>query len=163
MKLDNLFNGDNNTLKSIGNIFSTINNLGGNKKSSNGSRFSKGPARLCNSKVISMEEAYNKIIDGKTLLLDVRTRNEYNIIKIRGAENIPLDKLDSNMIKLEPNKEREILIYCANGCRVKLAVQKLYRLGYNNVIVWEGAGINDFKYIDAIEKNENILSNPNIM
>lgn len=156
MRLDNLFKGDNNALKSISNIFSTIGKIGGStNRSSN--------TRLCNSKVISMEEAYGKILSGMTLILDVRTQNEFNIMKIKGAVNIPLDKLEANMLKIEPNKDREILVYCATGSRAKLAVQSLYRLGYNNVFVWDGAGINNFKYLDVIEKNPGTTGRTNVM
>lgn len=158
MKLENLFKGDGGGLKIIENIFGTIGNLGGNRKNVN-----KETTKLCNSKVITMELAYSKILEGSTLILDVRTKNEYNIIKIKGSINIPVDKLEYDMTKFEPNRNREILVYCANGERVKRAVQTLYRLGYNNVLVWDGGGINNFKFLDVIEKNEAIMGTHNVM
>jgi len=163
MGLDDLFKGDNNALRSIGNILGAIGKFGGDGKGTSRSSGSKSNVRLCNSKVISMEDAYNKIIEGNCLVLDVRTQNEYKIMKIKGAVNIPLDKLELNMLKLEPNKDREILVYCATGSRSKVAVQILYKLGYKNVFVWDGAGINNFKYLDVIEKNENMVGSTNIM
>lgn len=163
MKLDNLFKGDNNVFKSITNIIGAMGNVSGNKAIDNSRSSNKAPTRLCNSKVITMEEAYNRILMGNVLVLDVRTQNEYNIIKIKGAVNIPLDKLELNMGKLEQNKDREIIVYCATGSRAKMAVQTLYKLGYKNVFVWDGAGINNFKYLEIIEKNKNIDSGFNIM
>lgn len=164
MKLDSLFKGDGNFLKSLSSIAGMINNFSGNTKSNNSSRSSSSNSntRLCNSKVISMEDARIKILSGDTLVLDVRSQNEFNIMKIKGAINIPIDKLEINMVRIEPNKEKEILVYCATGIRTKLAVQVLYKLGYKYVLVWEGGGINSFKYLDVIENNNN-MDMPGIM
>lgn len=163
MKFDNLFKGDNNTLKTITNIFGAIGNIGASKTSDSSRSSNRLASRLCNSKIISMDDAYIKILSGNLLILDVRTQNEYSIIRIKGAVNIPLDKLELNMVKFESNKDREMLVYCATGSRAKLAVQNLYKLGYKNVFVWDGAGINNFKYQDIIEKNTNISDSNRIM
>lgn len=115
-------------------------------------------------KILPIEEAYRKIKAGKIFLLDVRTEMEYKCIRIKGSINVPLDKLQAEIDRYAVNKSEEILIYCATGARVRRALQILWGLGYTNLFIWEGAGINTFAFQDLIVYNngtieENIQNN----
>lgn len=133
------------------NIFSQIRNfLGLNRGMNNG----------CNNRymtrILTMEDAYMQIMSGNCKLLDVRSENEYKVIRIKGAINIPVNILSANVQSIFPNKMDCILVYCATGPRAAQAVQILKNMGYMNLCIWEGAGITNFKYKDIIEKyNDN--------
>ena len=84
-----------------------------------------------------MEENENYII------LDVRTKEEYNEGHIPNAICIPNETIDKNVVEKLPNKEQLILIYCRSGNRSKQATEKLLNLGYTNLV--EFGGIIDWK------------------
>lgn len=66
-----------------------------------------------------------------TLLLDVRTKEEYAFGSIAGAMNIPLDELRGRLNEVPTN--RPVLIFCAIGLRGYLALKILTAHGYKNV------------------------------
>ena len=143
------------------NIFAQIRNFLG----LNNSRGVQNGYSRCITRILSMEDAYMQILSGNVRILDVRTENEYKLMRIRGAINIPINLLSSNVQNILPNKSECILVYCACGPRAAQAVQILKNMGYMNICIWEGAGINNFKYKDVIEKytdsNEIIRSDIN--
>jgi len=157
-KLGNLFGGSNNRngmmnnpLANIGKMFGMRNNMGNRQ-----ARNILG--------VVPIEEAYRQIKSGNCFLLDVRTEMEYNTIRIKGSVNIPLDRLQMELPQMITNKSEYIMVYCATGARVRRAAQILWSLGYNNLHIWEGAGINTFAFADLIVYNnrqmEQNSSNP---
>ena len=77
------------------------------------------------------------------ILLDVRTKEEYESGYIPGAINIPLSDINENVVSSLPDKSRMILVYCRSGNRSRQASDKLSRLGYTNII--EIGGINSWK------------------
>ena len=77
--------------------------------------------------VITAEEslAYDK---GKTLLLDVRTEDEFKNGHLDGAVNIPVDSLRDRIGELD--KSKEILEYCQIGLRGYVASRILTQNGF---------------------------------
>lgn len=57
------------------------------------------------------------------LIIDVRDDSEVAAGKIKGARHIPLEKVEDAASTLP--KDKEILIYCANGIRAEMAYQTL--------------------------------------
>lgn len=110
-------------------------------------------------RVLPIEEAYKLVKNGECFLLDVRTEMEYSTVRIKGSVNIPLDKLQTDIVHMVSNRAECILVYCATGSRVRRAVQILWSLGYTNVCIWEGAGINTFAFADLIVYNDRNLEN----
>lgn len=108
-------------------------------------------------RILPIEEAYRVIKNGMCFLLDVRTPMEYNTVRIKGSVNIPLDKLQTDFPQMVTNKSENIIVYCATGSRVRRAVQILWSLGYTNICIWEGAGINTFAFADLIVYNDRQL------
>lgn len=149
-RLGNLFNFggakrgnmSNNPLSQIGRMF------GMNSRP----RQTRNPVR-----VLPIEEAYRLVKNGQCFLLDVRTEMEYSTVRIKGSVNIPLDKLHTDITPMVSNREECIIVYCATGSRVRRAVQILWSLGYTNVCIWEGAGINTFAFADLIVYNDKRL------
>lgn len=95
--------------------------------------------------IISQEEAKEMMENNKeSIILDVRSDWEYKRGHIEGAINLPNEEIGhEENIKLLPNKEQNILIYCRSGYRSKEAASKLALLGYKNlyefggIITWE--------------------------
>lgn len=86
------------------------------------------------------ETVYDVIKDSKYVVIDVRTKGEYNEKHVKGAINIPYDKIDSD-IKLK--KEEIILVYCKSGTRSNIAYNTLKKMGYK--VVFDLGSIDNVK------------------
>lgn len=88
---------------------------------------------------ITQEEA-QRILDEETdtILLDVRTEEEYNEGHIPGAINIANEDIGTVEIPELPDKDQMILVYCRSGRRSKEASEKLAALGYTQVLEFGG-------------------------
>ena len=62
------------------------------------------------------------------VILDVRTKEEYNEKHIVDSILIPYDEISDKTVNIDKNKT--ILVYCRSGKRATTAVEKLKRLGY---------------------------------
>lgn len=78
------------------------------------------------------EVNYKELVKEGALLVDVRSKEEFEIITVEGAINIPLDVLPVNLKKLG-NKDSLIIVFCASGNRSGTAKRALESLGYTNV------------------------------
>ena len=96
-------------------------------------------------KQISMEEAEDMMRrNDNHIIVDVRTKEEYEEGHIPGAINIPNESIEGERPERLNDLDRIILIYCRSGNRSKQASQKLVELGYTNIV--EFGGINDWQY-----------------
>ena len=94
---------------------------------------------------ITAEEAKEIMDSGKDfLILDVRTREEYDLGHIPGAILIPDTEIELRAEKELPDKDQLLLVYCRSGRRSKLASEVLVKLGYTNIK--EFGGILDWPY-----------------
>ncbi len=83
---------------------------------------------------VNYMEAKEKIINDGAILLDVRTKEEYNEKHIDGASLLPLDIIDIDSIsQIVSEKDTPIIVYCRSGNRSKQAREKLIALGYSKV------------------------------
>ena len=71
------------------------------------------------------------IKDG-AFLVDVRTPGEFSTGSVRGAVNIPLDKLPSQLSKFKNRKN--IVVFCLSGGRSSQAKSILKQNGFQNVV-----------------------------
>ena len=86
-----------------------------------------------NSTIITGVEAKEKITNG-AILLDVRTKEEFDDTHIEGAILLPLSEINSSSVaKIIPDNTVEIIVYCRSGNRSSQAVDELRYLGYENV------------------------------
>ena len=65
-------------------------------------------------------------------ILDVRRPTEFLSHHIVGADNFPLDYINSNMKRLKKNKVYHI--HCAGGYRSMIAASILQARGYRNIV-----------------------------
>lgn len=86
----------------------------------------------CNSKqgikTDSNQELREIILENNYIVVDVRTKEEYDLSHVKDSVNIPYDKIDEK-IKLDNTKT--ILVYCASGNRSNMAYESLISLGYD--------------------------------
>ena len=66
-----------------------------------------------------------------SVLLDVRTPQEYRSCHIPGSKNIPLREL--GRISTAAGKDSPLFVYCRSGARSRQAVAQLQRMGYLHV------------------------------
>ena len=94
---------------------------------------------------ITAEEA-KRIMDSEEgcIILDVRTRAEYDEGHIPGAILIPNTEIEEKAENVLTDKDQMILVYCRSGRRSKLAAEILVELGYTNIR--EFGGIIDWPY-----------------
>ena len=93
---------------------------------------------------ISTEEAYEMIASQEVVVVDVRTREEYDGGHIENAVLVPNESIGSEMPEALPHKEATLLVYCRSGRRSKDAAEKLLALGYQSV--YDFGGVIDWPY-----------------
>lgn len=92
---------------------------------------------------ITQEEAKQMMeADGTQIIVDVRTKEEYDDGHIPGAICIPNEDIGTEQPAELPALDQIILVYCRSGRRSKEAAQKLADMGYSNL--YEFGGIIDW-------------------
>lgn len=105
----------------------------------------------CNNSVaqyrdIDVDEAAKLIDQPNTLLLDVRTPEEYAEARIAGATLIPVDELSSRIGELAQAKDKEVIVYCRSGSRSARASELLTEKGFKvanvtgGINAWRASG-----------------------
>ena len=66
-----------------------------------------------------MDEFQEKVLDDKTVVLDVRTKEEYYgpLGHINGSILIPINELENRLSELNDYKEKTIYVVCRSGNR----------------------------------------------
>ena len=106
-----------------------------------------------NYKLIPFDQAKDMIEKNTVLLMDVRTSNEYDLMHIKNAINIPVNEIEQKILQVEQDKP--LMVYCSSGARSKTAIQILNNLGYNNIYIWEYGALATFPYKNMLEYGEN--------
>ena len=86
--------------------------------------------------IMDTEEGY--------VILDTRTREEYDQGHIPGAIQISHDEIMKKAEEVLTDKDQLIQVYCRSGRRSKIAAEALVELGYTNIK--EFGGIIDWPY-----------------
>ena len=102
-----------------------------------------------NYKLIPIDQAKDMIEKNTVLLMDVRTSNEYDLMHIKNAINIPVNEIEQKILQVEQDKP--LMVYCSSGARSKTAIQILNNLGYNNIYIWEYGALATFPYKNMLE------------
>ena len=93
---------------------------------------------------LTPQEAKELLDAGDAVLVDVRTREEYEQSHIPEAIWIDNASIQDAPPEALPDLEAEILLYCRSGVRSKQAAEKLVAMGYRNV--FDIGGIQDWPY-----------------
>jgi sulfur-carrier protein adenylyltransferase/sulfurtransferase len=78
------------------------------------------------------------------VFVDVRDRNEWDEGHIPGAVHVPRGNLESRIESAVPDRDAEVVVYCASGSRSAFAAKTLEELGYESVSSLTG-GFNEWK------------------
>jgi rhodanese-related sulfurtransferase len=75
-------------------------------------------------------QATQIINQGKSLILDVRSADEFAAGHIRDAKNIPLKELPNRLAELEKFKTRPVIVVCGRGLQSSKATAQLKKAGF---------------------------------
>ena len=74
----------------------------------------------------------------KTVLIDVRTPEEFAQDHIPGALNIEYQNIAQQASRAAWAKDDKLILYCRTGRRSEIAYKSLQNLGYKNVLDYGG-------------------------
>ena len=102
-------------------------------------------------RTVPIQEAEPLLKAENTILLDVRTQEEYDQGHLAGAVCLPAETLtDGDLSVLLPDKQAPLVVYCRTGIRSAQAAQVLSKLGYTDItdlagglLAWEGEVVTD--------------------
>lgn len=80
--------------------------------------------------------------NSQTILLDVRTLEEYETLHLKNSLLLPVQELSAETLAAiglgEDAKDKEIVLYCRSGARSKTAYDIMKALGYSNIFSVSG-------------------------
>mgnify|MGYP000194522936 CR=1 FL=1 len=102
-------------------------------------------------RTVPIQEAESLLEAEDTILLDVRTQEEYDQGHLAGAVCLPVETLtDGDLTVLLPDKHAPLVVYCRTGRRSAEAAQILSELGYEDItalaggiLAWDGETVTD--------------------
>lgn len=101
---------------------------------------------------VSYREIINRNKD--TLIIDVRTEEEYKLGNIEGSINIPLDELRERINQIP--KDQTIIVYCGTGLRSYIACRILKQNEFDKIYNLSG-GYKTYETVIAKQSNEDIF------
>jgi rhodanese-related sulfurtransferase len=97
---------------------------------------------------VTLLQATQMINQGKTVVLDVRSGEDFAAGHIRGAVNIPLADLPQRLGELEKSRSKTIIVVCQSGVTSAKASAQLDKAGFKEVYsltgglaAWQGQGL----------------------
>lgn len=114
-----------------------------------------GNFRSCNRMnyvLVNFQTAKQMIENNEVILIDVRTKAEYDSMHIINSINIPIDSINSGNFNLP--KDSKIMVYCSSGTRSKTAIMLLNKMGYDKIYIWEYAALTTFPYKNMLIYNK---------
>lgn len=97
------------------------------------------------SKMIHPDEAWEMLFNNsRSILIDVRTNEEYKQEHIDGSICIPLQDISNNPFSVCTRKDTPIILYCQKGYKSSLAAQALIDAGYCKI--YTIPGIEQYRY-----------------
>lgn len=83
---------------------------------------------------ISCEQKNIVLEEKDAIIIDVRTKEEYNEYHMKDAINIPYENIVETLEKDNKiNKDTPIIVYCKSGTRSNKAFNSLKNAGYKNI------------------------------
>ncbi len=68
------------------------------------------------------------------VLIDARSREEYEVFHLEGALNVDYTEIEKVEVELKIPKEKQIILYCTMGNRSGYAATTLRKIGYANAV-----------------------------
>ena len=106
------------------------------------------PALMPRGKRVSPQQVVQMLNRGKTVLVDVRTAEEFATGHLRDAKNLPLADFGTRIAELDKSKGKSIVVVCQTGARADKALKLLAGAGFADVAgldgglaAWEAASL----------------------
>lgn len=96
------------------------------------------PSALSGCRTQEQEVPATEVFEPGSVIVDVRTPEEYAEGHIPGAINIPLDTLGDEQPAELPDLDQRIYVYCRSGRRSATATAILAGIGYTDVVDFGG-------------------------
>jgi molybdopterin/thiamine biosynthesis adenylyltransferase/rhodanese-related sulfurtransferase len=88
---------------------------------------------------VTPEQVHDELAAGRgPVLLDVREAGEVEGGMLPGARHLGRDHFESKAEDVLPDKDAEVVVYCASGVRSVFAARTLAELGYRNAVSMAG-------------------------
>jgi len=87
---------------------------------------------------VGVAEAVRLMNREEAITLDIRDRKNFTQGHIAGSINIPTANLDSRLQELDKHKEKKILVVCNTGSSAGIAIAKLQKAGFEQVLRLKG-------------------------
>ena len=111
-------------------------------------RIPQREVRTFQSKMIHPDEAREiRLKDSRSMLIDVRTYEEYKQGHIEGSICIPFNDISNNPFSVCIRKDTSIILYCLKGYKSSLAGQVLIDAGYSKIYTIPGIEQYSYKII----------------
>lgn len=101
---------------------------------------------------VSQLQATQYMNQAKTLVLDVRSAEEFATGHLPSAKNIPIKELESRIKEIEKSKGNVVITVCASGVRSSSAVSILNKAGFEKafsldggIAAWQSQGLPTIK------------------
>lgn len=91
-----------------------------------------GQATKAGGAELSPEEL-SKAPAGSYLILDVRTPFEYAAGHVDNAMNIPHDRLETSLARIQKYAAAPVVVYCKSGRRAEMAIETLSKAGFTDL------------------------------
>ena len=86
---------------------------------------------------VSPQDAVRLMNQGAALL-DVRSTEQFAEGHIRGARNVPVERLADGLDSLKRYKDKPVIVYCERGSSATAAMRQLAQQGFGKVVNLRG-------------------------
>jgi rhodanese-related sulfurtransferase len=87
---------------------------------------------------VSLLQATQLLNQGKSVVLDIRSPDDFAAGHIRDARHIPLKELKSRISELDKFKSKSVIVVCSSGSQSARAASVLKGAGFNEVYSLDG-------------------------
>lgn len=83
---------------------------------------------------VDQSAALHTLVLADTVLIDVRSADEFASGALPGAQLIPHDQISAHIAAIVPDKNTPVVLYCRSGRRSSMAQDELHAMGYTHVL-----------------------------
>lgn len=87
---------------------------------------------------VSLLQATQLLNQGKSVVLDIRSPEDFAAGHIRDARHIPLKELKSRISELDKFKSKSVIVVCSSGAQSARAASQLKSAGFGDVYSLDG-------------------------
>jgi len=119
-----------------------------NSTMENGTQTEDNQQRYIDQKITFYEA--QEMLSKDVIILDVRTQEEFDDGHLINAIFMPYYEIKEKINDVSPDKEKALMVYCANGMKSEIVANQLTEMGYMNVFdiggidTWRGGIISSF-------------------